>query len=815
MKHQTLSPAALAASMLLVATSAAQEKIPSVPAPSFDVDSAPARPLADDATRSPIRTSGADAALGQAAIAPRADAPRGTAVVAPPLTFPLHDVAADGTQWVRGRTYKASFGTDGATYVPQLGRRAPRNFPVAFDVGSVTVGGDAIAFERAAPATRAGSLVSFERGSFVEQYVIAAESIEQRFVFDALPSRGEVVVSIDVTSELAGRGDAGGGFRFENDLGGMSYGRAFALDASGAKIGIESRLAAGRIELVVPASFVATAQLPLVIDPYAGTFAVDTDSGSDWQADVAYDASTNSFAVVYENIYSDTDHDVYIRKYVDQVFQDVATIDFTTEDWRNPKVANNNISNQFFVVAQAGPVGVRVIKGRPVSASAFTVGTSVTISGSEVGDKLNPDIGGDPASTAPTYYCVVWQRLDSGGDNDIHARIVTASSTFPGTTIFLANSTTLDDEFPSISKTNGKPPFSTQEWNVVWQHATNDTNDDIQGARILWDGTVTETPFFVASTTENERAPTAAPCLDDTGIGRPWLAAYTITGDVRLRVFSNTTALATDDLLGSSFNTLGQPTLATDGRKWPFAHTSSFGLFPNIDVDLHGGTLNYVNGQLSYAESLVLASSDTVSETRPEIASTHTATLTNEWRNYVVYDGYNGADYDVRAVVYDAPVNAGGYLYCNGDSIACPCANGNNGFYTIAGCANSVTQTGAQLDVLGQWAWSADSATLRARGLPATTTCLFFQGANPVTTTSFFGDGARCVGGSIVRLGTKTASNGVAAYGYPADVAIHTRGLIPASGGWRYYQAWYRNAAAFCTTSTFNLSNGAALLWAP
>ncbi|MEY2806172.1 MAG: hypothetical protein RIR65_589, partial [Planctomycetota bacterium] len=33
--------------------------------------------------------------------------------------------------------------------------------------------------------------------------------------------------------------------------------------------------------------------------------------------------------------------------------------------------------------------------------------------------------------------------------------------------------------------------------------------------------------------------------------------------------------------------------------------------------------------------------------------------------------------------------------------------------------------------------------------------------------------------------------------------------------GTRTYQAWYRNAAAFCTPSGFNLGNGLEIVWAP
>jgi hypothetical protein len=31
----------------------------------------------------------------------------------------------------------------------------------------------------------------------------------------------------------------------------------------------------------------------------------------------------------------------------------------------------------------------------------------------------------------------------------------------------------------------------------------------------------------------------------------------------------------------------------------------------------------------------------------------------------------------------------------------------------------------------------------------------------------------------------------------------------------RVYQAWFRNAAAFCTPATFNLTNGVAVEWVP
>jgi hypothetical protein len=43
---------------------------------------------------------------------------------------------------------------------------------------------------------------------------------------------------------------------------------------------------------------------------------------------------------------------------------------------------------------------------------------------------------------------------------------------------------------------------------------------------------------------------------------------------------------------------------------------------------------------------------------------------------------------------------------------------------------------------------------------------------------------------------------------------VSVKGLTVVGGGFRY-QAWYRDAASYCTPSTFNLSNGVVAFWAP
>jgi hypothetical protein len=94
---------------------------------------------------------------------------------------------------------------------------------------------------------------------------------------------------------------------------------------------------------------------------------------------------------------------------------------------------------------------------------------------------------------------------------------------------------------------------------------------------------------------------------------------------------------------------------------------------------------------------------------------------------------------------------------------------------------------------------------------------LYFQGTAQQSGGAgvAFGDGLRCAAGTIIRLGTKTNAGGASTYPEPGDLSVSARGLVPPSGGLRTYQVWYRNAAAFCTSATFNLTNGWSLTWAP
>jgi hypothetical protein len=182
---------------------------------------------------------------------------------------------------------------------------------------------------------------------------------------------------------------------------------------------------------------------------------------------------------------------------------------------------------------------------------------------------------------------------------------------------------------------------------------------------------------------------------------------------------------------------------------------------------------------------------------------------------------------DVAAIVGTAPSGIAGAValvegvpgpsliepYCFGDGsgVACPCGNesvpGDR-----AGCLHSLG-AGGRLTATGRASLASDTIVLHGAQMPDSS-ALYFQGTTTMAGGAgvVFGDGLRCAGGSIVRLGTKSNSAGASRYPASGDASVSVRGQVAAPGA-RTYQVWYRNAAAFCTPSTFNLTNGVQITW--
>lgn len=109
------------------------------------------------------------------------------------------------------------------------------------------------------------------------------------------------------------------------------------------------------------------------------------------------------------------------------------------------------------------------------------------------------------------------------------------------------------------------------------------------------------------------------------------------------------------------------------------------------------------------------------------------------------------------------------------------------------------------------------SDTLRLFGTGMTNSAvLYFQGTVSTSegTGAVFGDGLRCVGGSVTRLDVEHNTLGVSSSPGQGDPPLRVPGQITAPGE-RVYQAWYRDAQSFCTPVTFNLTNAVRIAWRP
>ncbi|MCP3920801.1 MAG: hypothetical protein GY711_35185 [bacterium] len=587
------------------------------------------------------------------------------------------DEPGDGNLWAFGGTYKARFNEQGAQYIPFLGSSAPQNYPVDITLDSITLAGETLHFDAEVMPSFQGQTAVFDRGSVSERYELAAGQMEQLFVFDSLPGTGEMVVRMNVETELAA--DATSDYlEFAGELGSVRYGMATVLDAAGNSAPAPTSLVAGGIEIRVPASFVAGATLPLTIDPVVETFIINNDStDDDTVPDVAFDFSTSRFAICWQRVWSSTDRDVWceLRSSTGTLIAASGDyVDFTTSDWTNPNIANNRIASQFLVVAERGAYPDTDIYGRTREANSSTMGGQFQISTGS-GDKRNPDVGGDPHTAGPTYYCVAWERVwNIADDHDIHARLVRSSSTLLGTgAILIDNSVNSYDKYPGVSPSDGVPSAATQEWNIVWQRQYNSTDWDIRGAQVHWNGSVTESSFSVDFSSSNDWFPEASSPLDYQLDGpRTWMAVYRRDNfgdyDIEATVWKGANYVndmnLSSQLTGSSQDQF-DPTIDTNGHHFAVAWNEYYST-STVDRDVYIASF-YVSGNdvhVSEGKTNLAFSADP--EYQVQMCARQSGGLNSDWSMVVWRDGDFG-DGDLEGAVYEQPDYFGvniGTNYC-------------------------------------------------------------------------------------------------------------------------------------------------------
>lgn len=205
--------------------------------------------------------------------------------------------------------------------------------------------------------------------------------------------------------------------------------------------------------------------------------------------------------------------------------------------------------------------------------------------------------------------------------------------------------------------------------------------------------------------------------------------------------------------------------------------------------------------------------SDTATDRLPAVAATAQGHVVYAWTSNDALGGTVGTDDDLLYTRNMIPRSDVGVIFCQGaaevgNASACPCGN-DSSILSYEGCVNS-TGLGAVAGIVGTTAVSFPTRVITAANLIPGGPVLLFEGTSVVNQGygSAFGDGLRCIGGTVRRLGVATAGGTG-----NASLAFSTAGQV--AGTTRYYQGWYRDTLAACGAGLFNLSSAEARAWSP
>jgi len=221
----------------------------------------------------------------------------------------------------------------------------------------------------------------------------------------------------------------------------------------------------------------------------------------------------------------------------------------------------------------------------------------------------------------------------------------------------------------------------------------------------------------------------------------------------------------------------------------------------------------YINGEFKASAAITIPLS-AINDNNNWLGRSQYIGNSNFWGQLDEFRMYGHAMNDAQVAISFANgpnVVEPGSSYCFGDGsgTACPCANAGGGG---EGCANS-SGSGGVLSGAGSGSVSADDLAFTATQLLPSQPALLFSADNRIGGGDGvpFGDGLRCAGGNVKRLGIDSPNG--------AGNASWGPGLHPL-GGWqagdtRRFQVWYRDPSGSPCGNDFNLTNGYEVVFTP
>lgn len=569
------------------------------------------------------------------------------------------DAPGDGNVWVLAPGYKVRFGADAVQFFPYLGAKTERLFPVTFHTRGASLGERALPLRPDTAPTVDGMRVVYERGGVREVWELRQHEVEQTFVVSDLDGSGDLVVRIDVETDLRGEDDAAG-LRFAHGTRGcVQYGDVLTVDAAGRRQASPARLCEGGIELRVPAVFVASATSPLTIDPVVRAITVDGGSDLVGNADVAFEPTTKNWLVAYVRQFATTDSDIVTRRFnsAGDLLEEVVVATGSRESG-NPSVGANGPARQFLVAwDEDTSVADRVILGRTRDAGSTAQGSTFTVlDTSGVGrDDIAPSVGGSIATDANgATYAVFCLSDNSVGRHVSFVRVTTAGGVSLRGVVSTSGQDVVDVKATKARTTDG-----------TWLCAYLRNAAGVRHVHIA-DAPVTGTTFRSA------RVDDSADCRLGGIAGRAphYLVLFAkLVGTGNSDIFSRRVQITASSLiLGATVDLTAiepgavvardqtNPTLTFDGCRYTYAYQEAAGAAGSFD--LYAAVISqppivFTDGH----RALHTASSDR--EENPTIASS--GEMGGDLaRSLVVFDRNTGNDLDVAGVLFDGFAFAGG-----------------------------------------------------------------------------------------------------------------------------------------------------------
>ncbi|MBK8097032.1 MAG: hypothetical protein IPK26_07995 [Planctomycetes bacterium] len=416
-----------------------------------------------------------------------------------------------------GREYVVRMTADGICYTPALGRRAPRDLPWTWRLTQVGRGGHRLAVERVQP-TADGQTVNYRHAVCTASHELRADGVKQSFVFDQLPAgAGDLVVRGLVDTELSAGAITPQGIAFAlPEIGGVQIGAVVGIDGAGRQIAGSMRFADGVLEFVLPAAFVDSATMPLVVDPLIGTTSTLGGGNDDLVPEIAYDASTDTFLVVWQRDLSLLNQDIRAQRLsgVGALIGGTLALESSTTSATRPVVANVNMRNAFIVCwQQAGD-----IMARGVASATGVLSTVLTAAGT--GDtETQVDLAGEDNDSIDDDVLCVWANTTTGDIESRQIAYLAGGTLSPGGLITFANPLFSTYSNPSISMHGGGAGVFLLCWESFGSLSNKTT---VRGAVVTRNLATVVADFQIATHTFDARDP----ACDGDGDRAHWVVAF-------------------------------------------------------------------------------------------------------------------------------------------------------------------------------------------------------------------------------------------------------------------------------------------------